>query len=67
MIAESFWHGCVSGEYAVSLKTSLLRISVGYSLAVAFGILLGIAMGLLKWHDEGVSGILLGQIGRAHV
>ncbi|HAH19658.1 MAG TPA: ABC transporter permease [Candidatus Omnitrophica bacterium] len=66
MIAESFWHGCVSGEYAVSLKTSLLRISVGYSLAVALGILLGIAMGLLKWLDEGVSGILLGLQSMGH-
>jgi len=60
MVLGKFAEGFISGEYLLSLKTSLLRIGIGYSLAILLGIFLGVAMGLVKFLDEGISGILLG-------
>lgn len=65
-MAKRFIEGFVSGEYFFSLKTSLLRIGIGYSLAILLGILLGVAMGLVKFLDEGISGVLLGLQSMGH-
>ena len=66
MVLGKFAEGFISGEYLLSLKTSLLRIGIGYSLAILLGIFLGVAMGLVKFIDEGVSGILLGLQSMGH-
>lgn len=66
MVAKRFVEGFSSGEYIFSLKTSLLRIFIGYSLAILLGILLGVAMGLVKFLDEGISGVLLGLQSMGH-
>lgn len=66
MVAKQFIGGFSHGEYLYSLKTSLLRIVVGYSLAILLGISLGVAMGLVKFLDEGISGILLGLQSMGH-
>ena len=66
MVLGKFAEGFISGEYLLSLKTSLLRIGIGYSLAILLGIFLGVAMGLVKFLDEGISGILLGLQSMGH-
>lgn len=66
MVAQRFIGGFTSGEYLFSLKTSLLRITIGYSLAIFLGIFLGVAMGLVKFLDEGISGVLLGLQSMGH-
>src|SRR3990167_4291209 len=66
MALGKFAEGFISGEYLLSLKTSLLRIGIGYSLAILLGIFLGVAMGLVKFLDEGISGILLGLQSMGH-
>lgn len=65
-MGKQFIGGFVSGEYFLSLKTSLIRIIIGYSLAIILGILLGVAMGLVKFLDEGISGVLLGLQSMGH-
>ena len=65
-VLEKLRIGFASGLYPAALKTSIVRIAIGYGLAVILGIFLGVAMGLVKFLDEGISGILLGLQSMGH-
>ena len=46
-IAEALWEIAVSGELAVALAASLLRVSAGFALGTAAGVVAGLGAGLV--------------------
>jgi sulfonate transport system permease protein len=52
MLFDTWWDMQISGELAVNMKVSLLRVSLGFLLGASAGFLLGTAMGLWKTVEQ---------------
>jgi NitT/TauT family transport system permease protein len=58
-VAEALWAGFQDHSFWIAIGVTMKRMLVGYSLAVALGIILGIAIGSYKFLEDTVGGLLV--------
>jgi NitT/TauT family transport system permease protein len=58
-VAEALWAGFQDHSFWIAIGVTMKRMVVGYSLAVALGIILGIAIGSYKFLEDTVGGLLV--------
>ncbi len=59
-VAKALIDGFADGSFLLAIRTSLLRLAVGYSISIVLGISLGILLGHIKWLDETLGSLVLG-------
>lgn len=59
-VAKALIDGFSDGSFLLAIRTSLLRLAVGYSISIVIGISLGILLGQLKWLDDTLGSLVLG-------
>ena len=58
-VAEALYAGFQDHSFWIAIGVTMKRMAVGYSLAVALGIILGIAIGSYKFLEDTVGGLLV--------
>jgi NitT/TauT family transport system permease protein len=59
-VAEALWRGFSDGTLWIGIGVTLRRILLGYSISLVGGVLIGTALGRIRWLDETVGSFLLG-------
>jgi len=59
-VAEDLWYGASDGSLFYGIGTSLLRLSVGLSIAIAGGVVLGIFMARVETVNQTIGSLVLG-------
>ncbi|HWZ84398.1 MAG TPA: ABC transporter permease [Terriglobales bacterium] len=58
-VREALWSGFKDHSFWIAIGVTMKRMLVGYGLAVALGIILGIAIGSYKFLEDTVGGLLV--------
>jgi len=59
-VARALIRGFSDGTFLIGVGVSLRRIAVGYSVSLAAGVSLGLAVGRLRWAEETIGSLMLG-------
>jgi len=59
-VFDSLWHNIENHLILDALQISLKRLAVGYLISFGLGMVIGIAMGTVRWVDETVGSLVLG-------
>lgn len=58
-VAQALWAGFSDHSFWIGIAVTMKRMLIGYSLSVAFGMVLGVALGSSKLLEETVGGLLV--------
>lgn len=59
-VGEALWKGVADRTLIVATLTSLKRLAIGYGLALAIGVPLGLLLGRIRWLDDTIGAVALG-------